>query len=234
MVNFQILVATFSKTSALTSKNYVFKPDMSIPNLSDRITFLWQHSSGFVQESSPTIQIFRDFLPLKEALVASFSEKGIFTSIKHESELRISIWNLSEQLDFCNCTPPFMFQMQKKSLKYGNISDLFTSIFLWPWWLLSRKGVNHFLKIGCRRRYSSLSKAFQYFWSHCTAFSLEKQSQKCQIFSFLLRKQPLVATLSKTHPLIFRSHLAEQDMDIPNQSEIHKLFWLQSSVFDLQ
>ena len=51
---------------------------------------------------------------------------------------------------------------------------------------------------------------------------------------FLPRKQPLVATLSKTNPIVSRKYVAEQGMDIPNSSETLKLFWLHSSVFDLE
>ena len=48
---------------------------------------------------------------------------------------------------------------------------------------------------------------------------------------FLLRKQPLAATLSKTRPLISRRYVADQGMEISNQSETLKLFWPHSSVF---
>ena len=51
---------------------------------------------------------------------------------------------------------------------------------------------------------------------------------------FLLRKQPLVATLSKTRPLISRRYVAEQGMNISNQFETLKLLWLLCSAFDLE
>ena len=51
---------------------------------------------------------------------------------------------------------------------------------------------------------------------------------------YLLRKQPLVATLSKTPPLISRRYVAEQGMNISNQFETLKLLWLLCSAFDLE
>ena len=48
-------------------------------------------------------------------------------------------------------------------------------------------------------------------------FCFRKKVSKMQIFLFFLpQKQPLVATSSKTYPLISRRYVAEQGMNIPN------------------
>ena len=43
----EILVATFGKECALTSRKYVSNPDISIPNLSDKLNFFFGHTSLF-------------------------------------------------------------------------------------------------------------------------------------------------------------------------------------------
>ena len=94
----------------------------------------------------------------------------------------------------------------------------------------------HLQEISSWKKYerSGLSKALKIFLLHPTVFALEKWSQKRNIQFFSSRKQPLVATLSKTSTLIPERYLAEQGIDIPNNSETLKLFWLHSLIFDLE
>ena len=79
----------------------------------------------------------------------------------------------------------------------------------------------HLQEISSWKKYerSGLSKALKIFLLHPTVFALEKWSQKRNIQFFSSRKQPLVA---------------EQGIDIPNNSETLKLFWLHSLIFDLE
>ena len=44
------LVATFSETSAPTSRKYVAEKGIVVPNLSEKLQFLWLHSSVFSVE----------------------------------------------------------------------------------------------------------------------------------------------------------------------------------------
>ena len=47
-------------------------------------------------------------LPLKETLMATFSETCALTSTKYVYEIDMTIPNLSEALQFFGCTPPFL------------------------------------------------------------------------------------------------------------------------------
>ena len=47
-------------------------------------------------------------LPLKEPLMATFSETCALTSTKYVYEIDMTIPNLSEALQFFGCTPPFL------------------------------------------------------------------------------------------------------------------------------
>ena len=67
------LLATFSKASGLTSRKCVPKPNKSIPNLSDKLNFFGGTPPLLLQKTNLKIQVFRVFLPAKEALVASFT-----------------------------------------------------------------------------------------------------------------------------------------------------------------
>ena len=91
MANFQIslllkepLVAAFSETCALTSRNNVFERGISIPNLSEKLQFFRSHSSIFN---------FQSFLPPREALVTTFGEQDVISP--DLSETLQSCWSHS-------------------------------------------------------------------------------------------------------------------------------------------
>ena len=88
------LVATYSETCTLTSRKCVFEPGISISNSSEKIQFLWSHSSVFDLQKPPKNLNFQVFLSLKDRFVASFNERHAPTSRKNvpvpEQEFQIN------------------------------------------------------------------------------------------------------------------------------------------------
>ena len=68
----------FTKARALTSRKFLSNPDISIPNLSDKLFFFAHTAPVLIWKSSLKIFdfILRVFLSPKEALVVKLSETG--------------------------------------------------------------------------------------------------------------------------------------------------------------
>ena len=98
------LVATFNETREPTSRKYVVQWGIVMPLLSEKLQFLWSHSSVFPLEEEPKYVNFREisrvFLPLKYPFVANFKETCGLTFRKHVSEPGKSIPDLA-LLPFC-------------------------------------------------------------------------------------------------------------------------------------
>ena len=77
-------VATFKKTCAFTSRKYLSEPRMIIPNLWEKFQFSWSHSSFFADEKEhKNLKFLEFFLPVRDALVATFNESRAPTSWKY-------------------------------------------------------------------------------------------------------------------------------------------------------
>ena len=77
-------------------------------------------------------------------------------------------------------------------------------------------------------------KTFQIFWSHSSAFTLEKQPEKLNFRPLLPPKDSLVATLYGTRARTSRKYAVEQGIVMPNWSKTFQSFWSHSSVFALE
>ena len=65
-------MATFKETCALTSRKYVTKPGMIIPNLSEKFQFFWSHSFVFPLEKQPRNLSCQSFLSSKRSFGGYF------------------------------------------------------------------------------------------------------------------------------------------------------------------
>ena len=86
-------MATFSKTTALSSRKYVSEQGISIPDLLKKHRFFGSHSSVFALEKQPKYPNFQSFVPLRNPLVAHFIETGPPASRKYVSEQGIAMLN---------------------------------------------------------------------------------------------------------------------------------------------
>ena len=73
----------FSEMSALTSRKDVTERGMNVPVLSETLKLPWLHSSAFFRKKSSKMLNFQVFTPLKQYLVASFSQKSALNSRKY-------------------------------------------------------------------------------------------------------------------------------------------------------
>ena len=62
----------------------------------------------------------------------------------------------------------------------------------------------------------NLSQKFQFFWSHCSVFALEKQPKNLNFQSFLLLRDPLVATFNEKREPNSRKYVAEESIVMPS------------------
>ena len=86
-------MATFSKTTALSSRKYISEQGISIPDSSKKNRFFGSHSSVFALEKQPKYPNFQSFVPLRNPLVAPFIETGPPASRKYVSEQGIAMLN---------------------------------------------------------------------------------------------------------------------------------------------
>ena len=89
-------MATFNETRALTSRKFVAKQGIVIPNWSKIIQLFRSHSSIFALEKQPKNPIIQSFLSLIDCLVASLNETRATTSRKHVAEQGIEMSNGSK------------------------------------------------------------------------------------------------------------------------------------------
>ena len=66
---------------------------------------------------------------------------------------------------------------------------------------------------------SNLSDVLKLFWIHSTVSALKKSLKNANVLGFLPLKEILVAMLSETCALSFRTNVAEKCMTIPILSE---------------
>ena len=70
-------MATFNEKRPPNSRKYVAEQGAIILNLSETLQSSWSHSTVFVLEKYPKNLNFQSFLPLEEALVATFNKKRV-------------------------------------------------------------------------------------------------------------------------------------------------------------
>ena len=205
------LVAMFSIACALTLRKYVSKQDISIPNLSDKLYFFNCTPPLLLQKSSLKIQIFRVFLPLKQALVATFSEAGAPTARLYVSEQGVVIQSSSDSLQSSQFNSSISaLEKQSKSLNFRSFLSPLKKLC----WLAFHK-----THAPTSRKYvaeqgimmPNLLPKLRYFGSHSSGFALEKYTKNLNFQSFfLLLNEALVAT--------------EQDIIMPNLSQSLQFF----------
>ena len=93
----ETFAATFSETCALFFRKDISEPGISIPNLLEKLQFFWSHSSIFALEKYPEYLNFNSFLPLRDALVASFNKRHAPTSRKYVDDQGMNILKSSEK-----------------------------------------------------------------------------------------------------------------------------------------
>ena len=89
-------MAHSSKTCALSSRKYISELGNSIPDLLEKLRVFWSHCSVFALEKNLKNGNFRNFIPLKETLVATFNETRATTFRKYVPESCILMPNLSQ------------------------------------------------------------------------------------------------------------------------------------------
>ena len=116
-------MATFSKTTALSSRKYISEQGISIPDSSKKNRFFGSHSSVFALEKQPKYPNFQSFVPLRNPLVAPFIETGPPASRKYVSEQGIAMLNWSKTFQtFSSYSSVFPLQKQPKNLNFRNFS----------------------------------------------------------------------------------------------------------------
>ena len=70
------MVAIFSKAHALTSRKYVSKLDINVPNSSDHLNFFWSHPSIFALETQSKNLDFQRFFTSKTSFGGYFNNSG--------------------------------------------------------------------------------------------------------------------------------------------------------------
>ena len=75
----------------------ISEPGISIPNLLEKLQFFWSHSSIFALEKYPEYLNFNSFLPLRDALVASFNKRHAPASRKYVDDQGMNILKSSEK-----------------------------------------------------------------------------------------------------------------------------------------
>ena len=93
-------MAAFSKACALTSRNYVSNPDVSMPNLSDELNFLVAQLGFYFGKVASKFRFPQFFLSPKEALVAKLSETGASITSWYVVEQGLIIPNSKKNLNF--------------------------------------------------------------------------------------------------------------------------------------
>ena len=174
------------------------------------------------------------FLPLKDNLVATFSETRAPTSRKYVAEQDTMMPNWSKTFqNFWSHFSVFALEKQPKNL---NFQSVFTSkrpfggYFLW-------NACTYFQKICSWTRYSDskLSKNISNFLAALLRFSFRKVAWKSKFSEFFLSlKEALVAAFHETSAFTSRLHEVEQVVLISNWSETFQVFWSHSSVFILE
>ena len=101
-------------------EQYVVEQGIMMPNLLQTLKSFWSHSSVFVLEKYPK----RVFLPLKEGLVATSSEKRAPTFRKYVAEQDIVMPNLFQSLQFF-LVALLRFCFKKKAIKVLNFQIFF-------------------------------------------------------------------------------------------------------------
>ena len=114
-----LLVATFNETRAPTSRKYVSEQAIVMPNWSKTFQTFWSHSFIFALENNLKIKISRDFLPIKNTSLDTFSETRALTSRKHVSEQSIvmSNWSIKFQT-FWSHSSAFPLEKQPKNINF--------------------------------------------------------------------------------------------------------------------
>ena len=119
---YSVSVATFSKACALTSRKYVSNPDISIPNLSDKLFFallllsFGKQPKNLIFQSCFTFN--RPFVDYFQWKVRTYFQKICNWGRYSDAKLIKSIWNFLFTL-LCFC-----FRKQPKNL---NFQSFFTS-----------------------------------------------------------------------------------------------------------
>ena len=75
---------------------------------------------------------------------------------------------------------------------------------------------------------------FQTFWSHSSAFPLEKQPRNINFQSFLSLIDPLLATFNETRASTSRKYVCEEGIVMPNLSKMFQTFLSHSSILALE
>ena len=118
-------VATFSETGAPTFREYVSGQGIVMPGWSKTFQTFWSHSSVFALEKQPKNLNFQSVLPLRNPLVATFSETCAPTFTKYVADQGIVMRNWSKTFQIF-WSHSFVFALEKQPNNL-NFQSFFTS-----------------------------------------------------------------------------------------------------------
>ena len=166
------MLTTFNETRAPTSRKYVYKTGIVMPNWSNTFPMFRSHSSVFAIEKLPKSLNFQSLFTSNRPLGGNFQWKACTNFKKICSWTRYSHTKLVENIEtFTLHSSVFALEKEAKNL---NFESFFTSnrplvaTFNEPRALTSRKYV---AKQGIAM--PNWWKTFQTFWSHSSVCTLE-------------------------------------------------------------
>ena len=159
------MVVAFNKACATTSRKYVSKSEMSIPNLSDKLNFFWSHSSVLALEKWPKYLNFQSFFSSKRYFGSYFQWNACTHFHKICSWARYNNAKFIRHSNLSGRTSPFLLWKNSfKNIKFSiifSLKELLVDTFSETCALTSRKYVSE-LGIDI----PNLLEKLKYFLSH--------------------------------------------------------------------
>ena len=103
-------VVTFKKTCAITFRKHVSEPGKTLPNLSEKLQYLWSQSSIFALEKKGKNLNIKSFLRIRDPLVPTFNETRAPNSRKNVAKEGIEYEIDQRHFRFFGHTNPFFLE----------------------------------------------------------------------------------------------------------------------------
>ena len=130
-------MAIFSKACAFNSRNMHLNHNISIPNSSDKLNFVWSHSSAFTLQTQTKNLDFQSFFYLQNNLRWLLLGRGVHP-IPDDMQLnKVQLFKIYQRLYNPLALLLSDLENQSKNLKFNSFSPLKEF-----WWLPSMKRVH--------------------------------------------------------------------------------------------